>query len=146
MTVEPFNERFKTLFEFHDRVWHRGLDNNRTQILAALFTYQLLLAYNRTRGRNNAQSAGYSTDSNSRTVSTSCPGHPALAPPLSESPGLSSPVVIGQSVVRSRTQQLDRFSPIIVPHFRSLYIDGVKIVDDWETLAWRFLLLVFWNR
>lgn len=55
VTVEPFNEWFKTLFEFHDRVWHRGLDNNRTQILAALFTYQLLLAYNRTRGRNNAQ-------------------------------------------------------------------------------------------
>ena len=55
MTVEPFNEWFKTLFELHDRAWHRGLDNNRTQILAALFTYQLLLAYNRRRGRNNAQ-------------------------------------------------------------------------------------------
>jgi hypothetical protein len=57
VTVEPFNEWFKTLFELHDRAWHRGLDNNRTQILAALFTYQLLLAYNHRRGRNDAQVA-----------------------------------------------------------------------------------------
>lgn len=57
VTVEPFNEWFKTLFEFHDRAWHRGLDNNRTQILAALFTYQLLLAQNQRQGRNNAQVA-----------------------------------------------------------------------------------------
>lgn len=57
VTVEPFNEWFKTLFEFHDRAWHRGLDNNRTQILAALFTYQLLLAHNRRRGRNDGQVA-----------------------------------------------------------------------------------------
>lgn len=57
VTVEPFNERFKTLFELHHRAWHRGLDNNRTQILAALFTYQLLLAYNHRRGRRHAQVA-----------------------------------------------------------------------------------------
>lgn len=55
VTVEPFNAWFKKLFEMHERAWHRGLDNNRTQILAALFTYQLLLAYNRRRGRNDAQ-------------------------------------------------------------------------------------------
>jgi hypothetical protein len=55
VTVEPFNEWFKALFEFHDRAWHRGLDNNRTQILAAVFTYQLLLAYNQRRKRPQAQ-------------------------------------------------------------------------------------------
>lgn len=41
-TVEPFNDWFKAAFEF-DKVWHRGLDNNRTQVLAAIFTYQLLV-------------------------------------------------------------------------------------------------------
>src|SRR5262249_20819465 len=45
VTVEPFNERFKTLFDLHRCAWHRGLDNNRTQILAAIFVYQLLLEY-----------------------------------------------------------------------------------------------------
>lgn len=55
VTVEPFNEWFKSLFELHDHCWHRGLDNNRTQVLTALFVYQLLLRYNRSRGRPNAQ-------------------------------------------------------------------------------------------
>jgi hypothetical protein len=32
--VEPFNEWFKSLFELDDRVWHRGLENNQTQLLA----------------------------------------------------------------------------------------------------------------
>jgi hypothetical protein len=54
-TVEPFNEWFKSLFELSDRVWHRGLDNNRTQLLAALFCYQLLLRYNHRRRRSNGQ-------------------------------------------------------------------------------------------
>ena len=36
-------------------VWHRGLDNNMTQLLAALFTYQLLLRYNRRKHRYNGQ-------------------------------------------------------------------------------------------
>ena len=54
-TVEPFNEWFKSLFELDQHVWHRGLDNNQTQILAAMFCYQLLLRYNRRRGRTNGQ-------------------------------------------------------------------------------------------
>ncbi len=54
-TVEPFNEWFKSLFELENRVWHRGLENNRTQLLAALFAYQLLVRYNHRRGYNNGQ-------------------------------------------------------------------------------------------
>ena len=54
-TVEPFNQWFKSLFELDDRVWHRGLDNNRTQILAALVSYQLLVRYNHRLGRKNAR-------------------------------------------------------------------------------------------
>ena len=54
-TVEPFNEWFKSLFELDDRVWHRGLKNNQTQLLAALFAYQLLIRYNHRRGRKNGQ-------------------------------------------------------------------------------------------
>jgi hypothetical protein len=50
-TVEPFNQWFKHLFELEDAVWHRGLGNNRTMILAAVFCYQLLVRYNRRRGR-----------------------------------------------------------------------------------------------
>lgn len=46
-TVEPFNQWFKNLFELHDRAWHRGLPNNATQILAAIYAYQILLLYNR---------------------------------------------------------------------------------------------------
>lgn len=45
VSVEPFNEWFKHTFELNDRVWHRGLDNNRTQVLAAMFAYQTLLYY-----------------------------------------------------------------------------------------------------
>ena len=54
-TVEPFNDWFKTLFELDERAWHRGLDNNRTQMLAAIFGYQLLVRYNHRRGRENGQ-------------------------------------------------------------------------------------------
>jgi len=54
-TVEPFNEWFKSLFELNDRVWHRGLENNRTQLMAALFAYQTLVRYNRRRGKENGQ-------------------------------------------------------------------------------------------
>jgi hypothetical protein len=54
-TVEPFHEWFKNSFELSDRVWHRGLDNNQTQLLAALFTYQLLLRYNHRCGHRNGQ-------------------------------------------------------------------------------------------
>jgi len=54
-TVEPFHEWFKNSFELTDRVWHRGCDNNQTQLLAAIFCYQLLLRYNHRCGRRNAQ-------------------------------------------------------------------------------------------
>lgn len=54
-TVEPFNEWFKSLFELNEKVWHRGLGNNRTQILAALLVYQFLLKYNQQQDRPNAQ-------------------------------------------------------------------------------------------
>ena len=54
-TVEPFNGWFKAMFELDSRVWHRGLDNNRTQLLAALFTCQLLLRYNRRKREHNGQ-------------------------------------------------------------------------------------------
>jgi len=54
-TVEPFNEWFKSLFELEDRVWHRGLQNNQTQLLAAVFVYGLLVRYNHRRGNENGQ-------------------------------------------------------------------------------------------
>jgi hypothetical protein len=54
-TVEPFNEWFKSLFELDRKVWHRGLANNQTQLLAALFTYQVLLRYNHRQGGVNGQ-------------------------------------------------------------------------------------------
>lgn len=47
--IEPFNNWFKTSFQLEAEVWHRGLDNNRTQVLAAIFCYQLLLRYNHRR-------------------------------------------------------------------------------------------------
>lgn len=54
-SVEPFNQWFKSLFELESRVWHRGIENNRTQITAAIFAYQLLVRYNYRRGRKNGQ-------------------------------------------------------------------------------------------
>jgi len=54
-TVEPFNDWFKGLFELDHQVWHRGLNNNRTQMLAAIFAYQLLVRYNHRRGNKNGQ-------------------------------------------------------------------------------------------
>lgn len=54
-TVEPFNQWFKSLFELDQRVWHRGLDNNSTQILASIFAYQLLVRFNHRRGRLNGR-------------------------------------------------------------------------------------------
>jgi hypothetical protein len=52
-TVEPFNQWFKSLFELDQRVWHRSLENNRTQMLASIFTYQLLVRYNHRHGNHN---------------------------------------------------------------------------------------------
>jgi hypothetical protein len=54
-TVEPFNQWFKALFELDTKVWHRGLDNNRTQILASIFAYQLLVRYNHRCGNENGR-------------------------------------------------------------------------------------------
>jgi len=44
-TVEPFNDWFKAAFELDRTVWHRGLANNRTQLLGALCCYQLLVRF-----------------------------------------------------------------------------------------------------
>lgn len=56
LTVEPFNGTFKRMFELDEHVWHRGLGNNRTQILTALFCYQLLVRYqHKCCGRRDAQ-------------------------------------------------------------------------------------------
>lgn len=54
-TVEPFNQWLKSLFELDGGVWHRGLGNNQTQVLAAIFAYQLLVRYNYNQGRRNGQ-------------------------------------------------------------------------------------------
>jgi hypothetical protein len=54
-TVEPFHHWFKSLFELDHKVRHRGLENNQTQILGALFVYQLLLRYNHSRDHRNSQ-------------------------------------------------------------------------------------------
>lgn len=54
-TVEPFNDWFKGLFDLDQQVWHRGLNNNRTQMLAAVFVYQLLVRYNHRCGNENGQ-------------------------------------------------------------------------------------------
>ena len=51
ISVEPFHAQLKHLFELEDRVWHRGLDNNRTMLLGAIAAYQLLLTYNHSNGR-----------------------------------------------------------------------------------------------
>jgi hypothetical protein len=54
-TVEPYNQWFKSLFELDLKVWHRGLDNNRTQILASMCAYQLLVRFNHRCGRLNGR-------------------------------------------------------------------------------------------
>ena len=54
-TIEPFNSWFKQLFDLNDRVWHRGLENNKTQILGAIFLYQILLRINLKHNRKNGQ-------------------------------------------------------------------------------------------
>jgi hypothetical protein len=54
-TVEPFNQWFKHVFELEDHVWHRGLGDNRTMLLAAVFCYQLLQRYNHSLGGRDAR-------------------------------------------------------------------------------------------
>jgi hypothetical protein len=53
--VEPFNQWFKSTAELDQRVWHRGLDNNRTQVLSAIFVYQLLVRHNYRTGNKNGR-------------------------------------------------------------------------------------------
>lgn len=50
-SVEPFHAQLKHLFELESRVWHWGLANNRTMILAAIGAYQLLMTYNHQKRR-----------------------------------------------------------------------------------------------
>ena len=54
-SVEPLHDRIKFLFDLNPRVWHRGLGNNKTQLLSAIFCYQLLLRYNHRCGHRNAR-------------------------------------------------------------------------------------------
>jgi hypothetical protein len=54
-SVEPFNDWFKRAFGLDQRVWHRGLANNQTQLMAAIFGYQVLLRYNHACGNHNGQ-------------------------------------------------------------------------------------------
>jgi len=54
-TIEPFHDWLKNSFELTDRVWHRGLQNNQTQLMAAIAAYQLLVLYNYKKGKRNAQ-------------------------------------------------------------------------------------------
>lgn len=53
-TVEPFHEWLARVFDV-ERAWHRGLGNNQTQLLGAIFTYQVLLRYNHQHGASNGQ-------------------------------------------------------------------------------------------
>jgi hypothetical protein len=53
-SVEPFHSQLKRLFELEGRVWHWGLPNNRTTILAAICAYQVLLTHNYQKGRSKA--------------------------------------------------------------------------------------------
>jgi hypothetical protein len=44
--VEPFHAQLKHMFDLDDRLWHWGLENKRTAILAAICVFQLLLLHN----------------------------------------------------------------------------------------------------
>lgn len=50
-TIEPFNQWFKSCFDLNKHAWHRGLENNQTQMSAAILSYQVLLLYNAKRRR-----------------------------------------------------------------------------------------------
>ncbi len=54
-TVEPSFGRFKGLFGLDEHARHAGLGNNRAHVLAALVPYQILLVYNRVKGRDDAE-------------------------------------------------------------------------------------------
>lgn len=54
-TVEPFHGNFKAMFELDERTWHRGLGNNQSQLLTALFCYQLLIRRHWKCGGRDAQ-------------------------------------------------------------------------------------------
>lgn len=52
-TVEPFNSHLKMLFDLEDRVWHWGLENNRSMVTGAIFAYQTLLTFNHRHQKRN---------------------------------------------------------------------------------------------
>lgn len=52
-SVEPFNQWLKHCFYLEERVWHRGLANNRTMLLATIFIYQSLQRYNAKLGNTH---------------------------------------------------------------------------------------------
>ena len=55
-TVEPFFGHVKEVFGWAEHLWHAGLGNNRTLVLAALLLlYQILLVYDRVKGRDDAE-------------------------------------------------------------------------------------------
>jgi hypothetical protein len=54
-SVEPFNQWLKSRFDLEEHVWHCGLNNNRTSLLASIFIYQCLQRYNFTQGNRNGQ-------------------------------------------------------------------------------------------
>lgn len=52
-TVEPFNQWLKHCFGLEERVWHRGLGNNRAMLLAVIFCYQCLQRHNAACGHRD---------------------------------------------------------------------------------------------
>lgn len=52
-SVEPFNQWLKERFALEHRVWHRGMNNNRTMLLAAIFIYQSLQRYSAAQGHRD---------------------------------------------------------------------------------------------
>jgi hypothetical protein len=54
-SVEPFNQWLKNPLQLNDQVWRRGLHSNRTQLLATIFCYPLLLRHNHRRKLKHAK-------------------------------------------------------------------------------------------
>lgn len=52
-TVEPFNGWLKERFGLQHSVWHRGLANNQTALLASIFLYQSLQRHNAACGHKD---------------------------------------------------------------------------------------------
>jgi hypothetical protein len=54
MVTQSRDHGTRRLFELEGWVWHWGLPNNRTTILAAICAYQVLLTHNYQKGRPKA--------------------------------------------------------------------------------------------